>query len=142
MAIGGGGGGEILGFSNSFTGAASALEVAGDFAYGYSGAISLNNETKTFLRFTTGNFLLVAQTQTTVKVADMAANKFVRTKISLNDTQIMDMAPQTNATSSFADLDPMYIIVPPYTEVLVEVQSNDTQSLNFYVTMTGRIYRG
>ena len=136
------GGGPPVGSGNTFTGTAKALEVYGDFAAAYSGGIPLNNETKTFLSFTTGNYLLVAQTQTTVKITDMAANKMVRTKISLNGAQIMDMAPQTNATSGFGDLDPMYIIVPAYTVVLVEVQTNDTQSLNFFVTLTGRIYRG
>ena len=124
----------------TFLAPSKGLSIADKFAYAYSGAQTLNNETKTFLLFTTGNYILVAQTQTTVKVSDMAANKFVRTKITLNGSQIMDMSPQTNATAAFADLDPMYLVIPPHTVVLVEVQSNDTQSLGFYVSLTGRIY--
>ena len=124
----------------TFLGPQLGLSIADEFAYAYSGAIALNNETKTFLLFTTGNYVLVAKTQTTVKVADMAANKMVRTKISLNGTQIMDMGPQTNTAFGFADLDPMYLVITPHTVVLVEVQTNDTQSLEFYVSLTGRVY--
>jgi len=132
---------EGVGYGPQYTASVGlTLNVIGNFAYAYSGTIALNNEIKTFLEFTTGNYILVAQTQTTVKVADMAANKMVRTKIFLNDLQIIDMGPQTNTAFGFADLDPMYIIVPPYTLVKVEVQTNDTQSLEFYVSMTGEIH--
>jgi len=141
MAIGGGGGGGILGFSNSFTGTASAIEIAGDFAYAYSGGVPLNNETKTALEFQTGNYLFVSQTQLTGRTAGMAANKELGLIISLNDTEVLRQQPMTNNAQGFNDLDPFDIIIPPYTQVKVQIYSNDTGDIDFFVTMTGRIYR-
>lgn len=126
----------------SFTGPAEALEIVGNFGYAYSGGIALNNETKTFLEFTTGNFLYVSNTQLTTKVADMASGKLVRLKMYLNDSQVIDMGPKIDERNSFADLDPILLIIPAYTQVKVEVETNDIQSIEFYISMTGRIYRG
>ena len=43
MALDGGGGGGPVGIANSFTGPSQQIEIAGDFAYGYSGEIIINN---------------------------------------------------------------------------------------------------
>jgi len=145
MALdGGGGGGGPVGVSNSFTGASAALEIAGfGFAYAYSGGINLNDETKTFLEFRTGNFLLVAGVQTTVKLGGLNVGKRIQTKISLNGSPIIEMGSKIGiTTTSFGDFpDPLNIIVPPYTEVKVEVFTDDDEGDQpFYVTLTGRIY--
>jgi len=144
MAIdGGGGGGGPVGVSNSFTGGSAALEIAGfGFAYAFSGGINLDNQTKTFLEFRTGNFLLVAQVQTTLKTGNLNLGKKVSTKISLNGSPISDMGTKVgNTLSGSFDFDPINIIVPSYTEVKVEVTTDDTEGDQpFYVTLTGRIY--
>ena len=145
MALdGGGGGGGPLGVANSFTGASSALEIGGfGFAYAYSGGINLNDEAKTFLEFQTGNFLLVAQVQTTVRVGNLNLGKRISTKVSLNGSPIIDIGTKIGITTSF-DIsinDPVSIIVPPYTEVKVEVTTDDTEGdVPFFVTLTGKIY--
>ena len=54
MAIIGGAGNPVGG---SFTGAAEALEVYGDFAAAYSGNIQVNTSAVTHLEFITGNYL-------------------------------------------------------------------------------------
>ena len=144
MAILGGAGNPVGG---SFTGPAEALELVGDetgehkFGYAYSGGIPLNNETKTALEFTTGNYLFVSQTQLSGTTADMGSNKALGLIISLNDSVVLTQVPMTNATQSFNDLDPFDIIIPPYTQVKVEITSTDTGNINFFATMTGRIYR-
>jgi len=133
-------GGGQSGFG-SFTGGAQALEIAGNFAYAYSGPIPLSNETKSALEFTTGNFLYVSQTQLTGRTAGMAANKELGLIISLNDNTVLKQQPMTNNAQGFNDLDPFDIIIPPYTQVKVEIYSNDTGNIDFFATMTGRIYR-
>jgi len=128
----------------SFTGPAEALEIIGDFGYAYSGAIPLNNETKTALEFKTGNFMIVSETQVTGRVAGMGASKELGLIISLNGTKVLQQQQMTNtATGGMGmDYDSFIIIIPPYTEVKVELYSNDTGNIDFYATMTGRIYRG
>jgi len=119
------------------------LNIIGSHAYAYSGGINLNNETKTFIEFRTGNFLLVAGVQTTVKLGGLNVGKRVQTKISLNATPIMDMGSKIGATTtSFDDIpNPLNIIVPPYSEVKVEVTTDDTEGDQpFYITLTGRIH--
>jgi len=144
MAILGGAGNPVGG---SFTGPATALELVGDetgehkFAYAYSGGIPLSNETKTALEFTTGNFLFVSQTQLTGRTAGMAANKELGLIISLNGSEVLKQQPMTNNAQGFNDLDPFDVIIPPYTDVKVEIYSNDTGNIDFFATMTGRIYR-
>jgi len=140
---GAGGAGNPVG--GSFTGPAQALEIVGDFAYAYSGGINLDNESKTFLEFQTGNFLLVAGVQLTIKLGHLNVGKRIQTKISLNGSPIIDMGSKIGTTTtSFADnMQPFNIIVPSYTQVLVEVFTDDTEGDQpFYVTLTGRIYRG
>ena len=62
---GGPGGGGPAGGGNptggSFTGPAEALEIAGDFAYAYSGSFGASTTAATRLSFTTGNYLFVGE---------------------------------------------------------------------------------
>ena len=138
----GSGGGGILGVGNSFTGPAQALEIVGNFAYAYSGAVTLNNETKTALEFISGNFMCRSRIQHTGRFAIYGGSKRVETRIYLNDSEIIRMQIMTSAGFSGLDNDPFYVIIPPYTKVKVEVATDDTQGLENYITLTGRIYRG
>ena len=56
-----GGGGNPTG--GSFTGAAQALEIIGDHAYGYSGVLDINGTETDMLSFTSGNFYFVGTVQ-------------------------------------------------------------------------------
>jgi len=148
MAIlGGGVGGAGNPVGGSFTGPAQALELVGDesgeykFAYAYSGGIPLNNETKTALEFTTGNYLTRAEIQHTGRFALFGSSKTMEMVISMNGAKIIRMSRLTNSAHGAIDFDPLYIIIPPYTEVKVEVYTDDTQDLENFVTLTGRIYR-
>ena len=142
----------IAGGSNptggSFTGPAEALELVGDetgeykFAYAYSGGIPLNNETKTALDFTTGNYLCRAAIQHTGRFALYGSSKTMGIIVSMNNTQIVQMSRLTNSAQGAIDFDPLYIIIPPYTEVKIEVFTDDTQDLENFITLTGRVYRG
>jgi len=119
------------------------LNIIGQHAYAYSGGINLNNETKTFIEFETGNFLLVAGVQTTVRVGNLNLGKRISTKILFNGTAISDMGTKIGITTSF-DIsinDPLVILVPPYTKVEIEVTTDDTEGdIPFFVTLTGRIH--
>ena len=145
--LGGGVGGAGNPVGGSFTGPAEALELVGSedgkhkFAYAYSGGVPLNNETKTALDFTTGNYLTRAEIQHTGRFALYGSSKSMGIIVSMNGTQIIRMSRLTNSAHGAMDFDPLYLIIPPYTEVKVEVFTDDTQDLENFVTLTGRIYR-
>ena len=122
-------------------GVGKGLTYTGDFGYAYSGAIPLNNETKTFILFKTGNFIYSSVTQLTGVYANMGSSKQLRLIISLNGTIVLQQAPMTASNMGAFDYDAFNLIIPPYTEVKIEVSTNDTGDIDFFVTMTGRVYR-
>ena len=137
---GGGGGGGILGVSGSFTGPSESLEIAGDHAYAYSGAVttvgtgSANTSTS---KFKTGNFYFVgtvsAQNDSTGDVTSFLA-------VSLNGIAVIDIRFDAASISAITMDFPLPIIIPPYTDVEVNVGVN-TSSNVWTTQIVGRIYR-
>ena len=135
----GGGGGGILGASNSFTGPAEALEVMGDHAYAYSGVIDAGASSSadtTFLSFTSGNFYLVGTLQCAFESSGGNDNF---TSVLFNGSEII--SAQIDNQPDMAYLMPFHIIIPPYTKVEVKWGiGNVTVGCSWWIT--GRIYRG
>ena len=133
MAIpsGGGGGGSLVGFSNSFTGTAQALELVGDHCYAYSGLLTIDNNETTMLEFTTGNKLIVATITCVGMVNPASAGSGGISGFSLlfNGGEVARMKVDTQQEDTPPDV--IYpIIIPPYTEVKLTVQSKDTDANN------------
>jgi len=140
--VGGGGAGNVAGGNPAGTGQSiNYLRTSeGTWVYAYSGAVSLNNETKTVLKFSIGPEVIIGKIQLTTKAIDLASGKVVRIKIYLDDQVIIDQGPGIATTLGPFDFDPLYVNIPPYSKVKVEVQSSDTSGTNFYTTLTGRLY--
>jgi len=140
MAIIGGAGNPV---SGSFTGAAEALEIYGDFAAAYSGDINQNTALTTHLKFTTGNYLFVGEMSLTgpLKAAAVGDGNASIAEISFNGVVIFKMKSETVSEGmQVPSITP--ILIPAYTEVFVQVQSGDTTA--GYTTscnLIGRIYR-
>jgi len=141
---GGAGGGGILGVGNTFTGPAEQLEIAGDFAYAYSGLQQIAALPVQHLLFTSGNYLFVGEV--TFQGAEYDQNVEAGTQsiciIELNDAQILAVKIDTVRE---AQMNPSVfpLIIPSYTEVSIAVASQHTTTDYFTaVTLTGRIYRG
>jgi len=145
---GGGGGGGILGVGNAFTGPATALEIIGDHAYGYSGTIAASTypvAPQVALEFTSGNFYLVGIINFDGNTRDGVPQTGVVASVCnvyFNDALIANMKTATSSeTSPFSNWTD--IIIPPYTIVKIEVDSTeDSASYWATVRLTGRIYRG
>ena len=134
---GGGGSGGPVGFANSFTGTAQALEIVGDYAYSYSGSIGVPNSETTLSSFTTGNFYMVAKWYPGYASESGDNMQF---RIKFNGTQIY----QTTLDSRLVGSPYQWIelIIPPYTEVLVICEDKSGSGpVNVTSTITGRIYR-
>ena len=138
-AGGSGGGGGPVGFANSFTGTAEALEIIGKHCFAYSGVKNISGATTAdteFLKFTTGNYYSKV-------FVDWAYNErhnetYYR-KVDMNGVSIYleqhdsDGLPRTGPDIRF--------IIPPYTEFTVFYGTESSSGVNCTVTLTGRIYR-
>jgi hypothetical protein len=108
-------------------------------SYAYSGAISINNETKTFLEFTTDDYILLSKILLTGGFGYIDANKKIRLRVSFNDTVISYNSHMFNASSSFADLDPLLVTIPPFTKVTIDVTTDQTSAINYYVLFNAEV---
>mgnify|MGYP006409226295 CR=1 FL=1 len=139
MAIlGGGVGGAGNPVGGSFTGAAEALEIIGDFAFGYSGEVSCGDDPTNLLNATTGNYIFVGEFtpyyytegETDDMIFELNLNGTTIIKLTLSDATV---PPQSGGVP---------VIIPPYTEL--QVTSNRRLSgtaRNVGATLIGRIYR-
>jgi len=141
MAIIGGAGNPVGG---SFTGPAEALEIYGDFAAAYSGALAATSTSQTALSFTTGNYLFVGELQLNAGVdpTDPAAGVSTLCITTLNGTKVsVIMSSAAVSTPETFPTVTQQLIIPAYTEVVATVDSAANQAYDVTVTMTGRIYR-
>jgi len=140
MAIIGGAGNPVGG---SFTGPAQALEIAGNFAYGYSGEVLVNNNTVSMFEFTTGNYLFVGTFSYGIdQNASLGGSKLIGFSIEMNGSKIMQLVTQTSATLAMIDFDnDLNIIIPSYTQIKIESETTNTTNVPTYGMLTGRIYR-
>ena len=132
------GGGNPTG--GSFTGPSQSLELTGDFAYSYSGQVDLDSTTKTLSQFTTGNYLFVGQFQMIFDKTQFNTGESIGYTIDINGVTIARLELEAAATTTEALQQPLDLIIPPYTTVHVQ---GDTDAGGIIVTglMTGRIYR-
>ena len=130
----------ILGSSNPFTGPAKALEIAGDFAYAYSGPLTITSGSYTKgLEFTSGNFYAILDLQ--VQTADVTGSDLFY-KIEMNNSVIVEQANNNPSGSGAAGMEtPIRLHVPAYTEVTISGQRGSGTDYDIYLNLTGRIYR-
>ena len=142
MAIIGGAGNPVGG---SFTGPAEALDTYGNFAAAYSGQQNISNSAVDHLRFTTGNYLFVGQLQFNGAVkfssGDIDGGDISGCQVSFNDVSLFNLKVDT-AVEDMPTETTVPLLIPAYTEVLVEVVSTATTAGYFTsVNIIGRIYR-
>lgn len=142
MALDGGGGGPV-GVSNSFTGAAEALEIVGDHCFGFSGTFEASTTAADMFSFTSGNYYAVIQLQCNgyINLAAIGGGALGAWEVKLNDSTVSLLkVTGSDETSPYTTTQDM--IIPPYTQMTVSCTStaNDSSFLTT-ATITGRIYR-
>ena len=118
------------------------LEIVGDHAYAYSGVVSLNNESKTGLKFTSGNYLFVGNFNWTWDYHSILEAEDYGITIKFNDGNIFFSDQTMRASSGRAGTnaaETIEIIIPAYTEV--EILGSTEANTNYSLLLTGRIYR-
>ena len=138
---GSGGGGGPVGFSNSFTGAAEAIEVIGEHAYAYSGLQAISETAADHLKFTTGNYYFVGRLYCNGAAAAGSANGQVSTyEVKFNGVAIALIRTKTSSDDQ-PSTEHNDLLIPPYTEVAVSVDSGGGGAETTSLVLTGRIYR-
>jgi len=125
----------------TFLGPNKGLSIAGDYAYAYGGLFTSSTTQTTELLFTTGKYVLVGVFQLNGPVDDDAPGSINKAmaKLTLNGTPICIIANAAGDTGPF-DVQ-QNIIIPPNTEVKVEVVADGNESDRYgSVTITGRVY--
>jgi len=137
MAIIGGAGNPVGG---SFTGPAQALEINGDFAYAYSGAITVTSGSfAKGLEFTTGNYYAVVDLQ--VQTLDVTGADLIY-KIEMNGSVIVEQANNNPSGSGAAGTgNPLTLHIPAYTEIIISGQRGAGSDYDVYFNLTGEITR-
>ena len=140
MAIIGGAGNPVGG---SFTGPAEALDIYGDFAAAYSGQQNINTSAVQHLKFTTGNYLFVGDLQFNGAIAftsgAITGGDVSGCQVKFNDVIVFDLKVETGAEDMPTEVT-VPILIPAYTEVLVEVISSGSTAGFF--TSVNMIWQG
>jgi hypothetical protein len=134
----GGGGGGPVGFSNSFTGPATAIELLGDHCYAYSGDVNnagTSSADSVMLDFTTGNYYSVVAFNFSV---DREGTGTYDVHIKLNGSRIYNSEFDGSPSHGIWE-NPVLLIIPAYTRL--EFLYGCNQTVDAQVIMTGRIYR-
>jgi len=108
--------------------------------YAYSGNVIVNNTSKTLLSFQTNSEYINATIQFYGDFADMASNKKIIEQIEFNGIQIVDKSRLNNAAQVLVDLDPIYLIIPPFTDVSIIYSTDSAANLEYGVTLIGDVY--
>jgi len=118
------------------------LNIIGDHAYANSGALQINTSNVTHLDFTTGGTYLVGTLFFSggIKMADISGGTANGAQISFNDEVIAIVKNDTQSEDQPTE-NIIPIIIPPYTNVKVEViTTGTTAGYLTSVLITGRIY--
>jgi len=137
-----GGAGNVAGSNPAGVGSSiNYVTAAGrTFAYAYSGSVIVNNTTVTALSFNSGSNTINAEVQLQGIIADMGSSKKIGLIVSFDNQKISENIRLTNAAQSFMDMDPLYIIIPPYTDVKIEIITDNAADIRYYATLTGEVF--
>jgi len=135
--IGGGGAGNVAGGTNP-AGTGTSLNYIGDHCYGYSGGLPIPNSNTTMLEFTTANNYIVAQV--IFSGIDSTADDY-GAFIDFNGEEVYGTYILNTSQTNFYGMEPIPIIIPPYTKVVVRMINKSTSSgYEWIASLTGRVY--
>jgi len=118
-----------------------SLNYVGDWAYSYSGIVTVNNVETTLLESTTGNSIFVGTFQPQYMAAGAGSGtEDFRFIVYLNGNIIASILI-AEATDRDAFYRPVNLVIPSDTEIKITgANTTDTQARNIGAIMTGRVY--
>ena len=115
------------------------LRYVGNWIYGFSGLVTVQNSPVALFETTTGSGLIVCQIG--MFTSDSSSNN-AEIVVSLNDIKVIAFevlnTTQGDYLNGFA---PMDLIIPPFTKFeLTAVNTTSSSEMSWYSTLTGRVY--
>jgi len=108
-----------------------------DYAYGYSGEITLTTSDTTMLLFTTGSGIILAKTQF-FYLAQGGSGTDANFSVKFNDLEILQFEDDRDIREGLWP-NPIPLVIPPQTKVEL-IGKVDASTEVAYATFTGRVY--
>ena len=108
-------------------------------AYAYSGNIVINNTTTTLLSFTTQSEYLDAVIYWYGRIAHIGSSKIVQQFVFFNGINIFDYSRLTGAGTGWADLDPTPFIIPPFTDVIIQLSNDNAGDIIYGANLMAKV---
>ena len=116
------------------------LRYIGQHCYAYSGGITVGNETKEALAFTTGSGYIIGKLFFTYDITGYSAGEEIGYQIKLNDLEVSDAVYGGNITSPTSNVYQLEILLPPFTKTQINFVCTDATGINMQMVFTGRVY--
>jgi len=128
--------------SASIASTGKGIRYIGKHCYANSGEISPNNETLTALEFSSGSGYILAIAYWGVDMDDVDADAFVGLFVNLNDELVFQAKGVSRQPYDTSGPNAAYVefIIPPFTQVKIEVGTDRTSAVNNTVVLSGRVY--
>lgn len=129
--------------SNSVAGAGLELNYIGNHCYAFSGEYGSSTTSQATLEFATGKEYIIFKAYFTgpLKYSDPNTGREANWQVSLNGIVIANIHTDTTEADITAQGE-LEFLVPPFTNVLIEVDANDTDAeYTNCVVLTGTLYK-
>ena len=127
--------------SATFLGGSKTLNSIGSHAYGFSGKLQPNNSTVIGYDFHTTDKGMILKMGWTAEFLTLTAGRNISLELKLNDIVVIKLSGQMTSANDFPVSFPYVfspILIPPRTNVIITVGTNEDAIVAQYVTLTAR----
>jgi len=110
------------------------------YAYGGTQTVAASFSPRTFMEFTTGSGYIKAKFFFGYDTTGAASGNEIGYEIFLNDISVIDNTGYYGHGWSLTGSSPPELILPPFTKVTVQMETDDTGGLRLNAFMSGRVY--
>jgi len=131
-----------IGTNSQFTGGQLGLSTIGEHIYGYSGTFPATTDPQTVIDTNTGKGYIIGEFQLNAAVnsTNPSSGSATLALMTFNGVTVSIIKSEANVDDLPNNVT-QKVLIPPYTRVVITIESNDAQSAQFAtVTFVGRVY--
>jgi len=125
----------------TFLGRSQALNSIGSHAYGFSGSLEPSNSSVVGFDFHTSDKGMIMEMGWTAEFLTLTAGRNISLELKLNNVVVIKLSGQMTSANDFPVSFPYVfspILIPPRTNVIITVATNEDAVVAQYVTLTAR----
>jgi len=126
---------------STFLGGSQTLNSIGSHAYGFSGSLEPNNSTVVGFDFHTSDRGMIIEMGWTAEFGSLTAGRFISMEVKLNNIVVVKLLGQMTSANDFPVSFPYVfspMLIPPRTNVIITVGTNEDAVVAQCVTLTAR----